>query len=178
MPLRPELPGLPAPRAQAPLLPRVRGQFAEFPRPGYTRHALGSSPRGTCLPGPGPGLSSSSRSACVRSFPIPLMGFLGLPFSASKVSPAHGPVGSRYGHGGSFPTPFSLAPGIGRSALNGRPFPPSPGSRHYGPPRASAVRRGDGPARPTPRRQRSGLRCRTYPRGTGILTGFPFGWLG
>ena len=34
---------------QAPLLPKLRGQFAEFPRPGFPRHALGFSPRGTCV---------------------------------------------------------------------------------------------------------------------------------
>ena len=60
------------PRPQAPLLPRVRGQFAEFPRPEYPPDALGSSPRGTS-------------------------------------------VGSWYGHGGSFPLPFSPAPGPSRS---------------------------------------------------------------
>ena len=33
----------------APLLPKVRGQFAEFPRVDFCRHALGFSPRGTCV---------------------------------------------------------------------------------------------------------------------------------
>ena len=33
----------------APLLPKVQGKFAEFPRPDYRRHALGFSPRGTCV---------------------------------------------------------------------------------------------------------------------------------
>ena len=33
---------------------------------------------------------------------------------------------------------------------------------------------GDDPCRPTPRRRRPGLRCRTYPGGRGILTPFPF----
>ncbi|MDK2782476.1 MAG: hypothetical protein PWQ32_65 [Thermococcaceae archaeon] len=34
---------------QAPLLPKLRGQFAEFPRLGFPRHALGFSPRGTSV---------------------------------------------------------------------------------------------------------------------------------
>ena len=59
---------------------------------------------------------------------------------------------------------------------NGRPIPPSPGSRHDGTPRASAVGRSGSPAPPIPRRQEPGLRCReAYPRGTGMLTRFPFG---
>ena len=116
MSLRPAVPAL-RPRPQAPLLPKVRGQFAEFPHPECPRHALGFSPRGTC-------------------------------------------VGSRYGRGGSFPKRFSLAPGIGRTALYGRLFPLSPGSRHYGTPQAYTVKRGGGPARPTPRRHASGLRRR------------------
>lgn len=33
----------------APLIPKVRGQFAEFPRVDFRRHALGFSPRGTCV---------------------------------------------------------------------------------------------------------------------------------
>jgi len=33
----------------APLIPKVQGKFAEFPRPDYRRHALGFSPRGTCV---------------------------------------------------------------------------------------------------------------------------------
>ena len=36
-------------RPQAPLIPRLRGQFAEFPRPQSTRYALGFSPRDTCV---------------------------------------------------------------------------------------------------------------------------------
>ena len=91
-------------------------------------------------------------------------------------SPRSTCVGSRYGRGGSFPVPFSRAPGVGRTGDNPRLFPPSAGSRHYGTPRPSAVKRDDGPARPIPRRRGRGLRCRrTYPRGTGILTRFPFG---
>ncbi len=38
----------PLPRL-APLLPRVQGDFAEFPREDYIQHALGFSPRGTCV---------------------------------------------------------------------------------------------------------------------------------
>ena len=34
---------------QAPLLPKLRGQFAEFPGPGYPPDAWGFSPRGTCV---------------------------------------------------------------------------------------------------------------------------------
>ena len=44
--------------------------------------------------------------------------------------------------------------------LNGRPIPPSAGSRHYGTPRPSAVGWSGNPTRPTPRRQELGLRCR------------------
>jgi len=33
----------------APLLPKLRGKFAEFPRSNSRRHALGFSPRGTCV---------------------------------------------------------------------------------------------------------------------------------
>ena len=62
------------PEPQAPLLPKLRGQFAEFPDQGYPPDALGFSPRGTR-------------------------------------------VGSRYGRGESFPTPFSRAPGVGRRLL-------------------------------------------------------------
>lgn len=90
---------------QAPLLPKLRGQFAEFPRPGFPRHALGFSPRGTC-------------------------------------------VGSRYGRGGSeFPEGFSRAPGIGGTPLTGGPFALSPGSRHYGTPRAYTLSRPHRPVR-------------------------------
>ncbi len=37
------------PGPQAPLLPKLRGQFAEFPGPGYPPHAWGYSPRSTCV---------------------------------------------------------------------------------------------------------------------------------
>src|SRR5580658_792328 len=33
----------------APLLPKLRGKFAEFPHSNSRRHALGFSPRGTCV---------------------------------------------------------------------------------------------------------------------------------
>src|SRR5580658_1158677 len=33
----------------APLLPKLRGKFAEFPYSNSRRHALGFSPRGTCV---------------------------------------------------------------------------------------------------------------------------------
>ena len=119
-------------KPQAPLIPKLRGQFAEFPRPAYTRHALGFSPRGTC-------------------------------------------VGSWYGRGGSFPASFSLAPGIGRTALNGRPFLLSPGSRHYGTPQAYTVRRRDGAARPTPKRRTLGLASpRSVPPRHRNINRFPF----
>ena len=75
----------------------------------------------------------------------------------------------------SFRTGFSRAPGVGRTHPKmGRPFPASPPSRHYGTPGASQVRWGDSPTHPSPRRPLCGLRCRTYTRGAGILTGFPF----
>jgi hypothetical protein len=61
---------------------------------------------------------------------------------------------------------------------NGKLFPLSPGSRHYGTPQAYTVKQGDGLARPTSKRLKTGLRRRTYLYGTGILTGFPFGLLG
>ena len=38
-----------ASRPRAPLLPKLRGQFAEFPGPGYPPDAWGYSPRGTCV---------------------------------------------------------------------------------------------------------------------------------
>ena len=56
----------------------------------------------------------------------------------------------------------------------GRPFPASPPSRHYGTPGASQVRWSDSSTPPSPRRPLLSLRCRTYTRGAGILTGFPF----
>ena len=84
-------------------------------------------------------------------------------------------VGSRYGHPESLPAPFSRAPGISQSLLNGSPFALSPGSHHYGPPQAYTLRWSDSSTWPTPRRQRRALRRRTYPGGTGILTRFPFG---
>ena len=116
----------------APLIPKIRGQFAEFPWLGYPRHALGFSPRGTC-------------------------------------------VGSRYGHGGSFLFPFSWAPGLRPNQPTGWPFLLSPGSPHYGSPPVSGVRQGDSLARSSPKRRERDLRCRTYLRGAGILTCFPFG---
>jgi hypothetical protein len=33
----------------APFIPKVQGEFAEFPRVDFRRHALGFSPRGTCV---------------------------------------------------------------------------------------------------------------------------------
>ena len=44
MSLRPAIPGF-RPRSQAPLLPKLRGQFAEFPRPPCPRHALAFTAR-------------------------------------------------------------------------------------------------------------------------------------
>ena len=76
---------------------------------------------------------------------------------------------------GIVPEPLFKGPGTRPKGPNGPPFPPSAGSRHDGTPRPSVVSRGDCPGRPIPRRRGSGLRCRTYPRGTGILTRFPFG---
>ena len=63
-------------------------------------------------------------------------------------------VSSRYGRRPQH-TYASLFTGPGTRANRhyGRPFLPSPGSRHYGTPRASAVRWGDGPTGPIPRRQ-------------------------
>ena len=61
---------------------------------------------------------------------------------------------------------------------NGRLFPLSPGSRHYGTPQAYTVKQGDSRAQPTSKRQMLSLRCRVYLRGAGILTGFPFGIIG
>ena len=76
---------------------------------------------------------------------------------------------------GILPSPLFTGPGARPNPPKGGPFLLSPGSRHYGSPRAYTVRRGDSRARPTPRRRRLGLRCREYPGGTRILTGFPFG---
>lgn len=57
----------------------------------------------------------------------------------------------------------------------GRPIAPSPPSHHYGSPGAYALGWSGGSTPPTPIRQELGLRCRTYLRGRGILTPFPFG---
>ncbi len=75
---------------------------------------------------------------------------------------------------GIVPGPLFMGPRDRPNPPNGGPFLPSAGSRHYGSPRPSAVSRGGCPGRPTLRRRRPGLRCRAYPRGTGILTRFPF----
>ena len=83
-------------------------------------------------------------------------------------------VGSRYGPAGSLPTPFSWGPGIRGTLLTEGPSPLRPlltvtvlrGLEGLG---------GRWPAPPTPIRQGWALRCRTYPRGRGILTPFPFG---
>ena len=56
----------------------------------------------------------------------------------------------------------------------GSPILHSPGSRHYDTPRASAVRHDDGHARTIPKRHMGS----TTQKGTGILTGFPFGHVG
>ena len=69
-------------------------------------------------------------------------------------------VGSRYGHKDSFPTPFSLAPGIDLTPLNEELFLLSCGSRHYGTPHVYTVKQGDGLARPTPKRRVLSLRYR------------------
>ena len=37
-----------AQQQQGPLIPKARGQFAEFPQLGLTLHTLGFTPRGTC----------------------------------------------------------------------------------------------------------------------------------
>lgn len=90
-------------------------------------------------------------------------------------SPRSTCVGSRYGRGGSFPGPFSRALGLGRTALTGGHSPLRPVLAVTALPGLRVVSWGDCPSRPTPRRRSPGLRCRTYPRGTGILTRFPFG---
>ena len=73
------------------------------------------------------------------------------------------------------PAGFSRAPGIrGTRPKKGRPFPASPPSHHYGTPGASQVRWSGSSTGPSPRRHLRSLRCRTYTRGAGILTGFPF----
>jgi hypothetical protein len=41
-------------------------------------------------------------------------------------------------------------------------------------PRPVLINNHDGDCRPNPKRQKQGLRCRAYIRGTGILTCFPF----
>ena len=84
-------------------------------------------------------------------------------------------VGSRYGRGGSFPDPFSRAPGLSRTSLAGGHSSLRPVLAIMALPGLRAVSRGGCLGRPTPTRQGPGLRCRAYPRGTGILTRFPFG---
>ncbi len=66
----------------------------------------------------------------------------GVTRAALGFSPRNTCVGSRYGRGGSFPISFSWAPGVEWTRLKARLFPPSAGSRHYGTPRPSAVKRG------------------------------------
>ena len=77
---------------------------------------------------------------------------------------------------GLVPRPLFTGPRSRADRGNPRLFPPSAGSRRYGTPRPSTVKRDGDPARPIPRRRGWGLRRRrAYPRGTGILTRFPFG---
>ena len=64
-----------------------------------------------------------------------------------------------------------MGPGHRPDPPKGGLVTPSPGSRHDGSPRVSALDL----RRPSPRRPRAGLRCRAYRGGAGILTGFPFG---
>ena len=59
-----------------------------------------------------------------------------------------------------FPRSLFTGPGDRPKGPNGPPFPPSAGSRHYGTPRPSAVRRSGNSARPTLRRQERGMRYR------------------
>ncbi len=127
--LRPQARG---PRPQAPLLPRVRGQFAEFPRP--------ESPHTPGAPHPGAPVSVLGTVTGARSR---------LPFHRLQ-GPAEAPIRGPHPAFTWF-SPLRLSPGLcGWTGLR-------PGSAY---PEAS----GGGLALP-----------QSYPRGTGILTGFPFG---
>ena len=120
----------PPSRPQAPLLPKLRGQFADFPGAGSPIH---------------------------------------LPLLREPTC-----VGSQVRSWGILAAPLFTGPRNRRNFPYGKPFPPSPPSPHYETPEASVVSLRP----PIPRRRRAALRRRTYPHGTGILTGFPFGYLG
>ena len=117
------------------------------------------------------GTPSSEVTGPVCRVPSPALGPTGLGLLSQRTS-----VGSRYDHRESFPSPFSWAPGISRRAQKGSPS-------HLQPLLTFTVLHGLqclggsllAPSLPSPRRQERGLRCRTYPGGAGILTGFPFG---
>ncbi len=126
-------------------------------------------PRGSTLGVRAAGTPSPEVTGPICRFPS-----AGLPRRALGFSPRGTCVGSRYGRGGSFPAAFSRAPGIGRTAHNGRPFPASAGSPHYGTPRPSPVGRGDSPARPTPRRRPPGFPLPGVPPRYGNINPFPF----
>jgi hypothetical protein len=117
-----------------------------------------------------------------RRHPFSLGYGANLPSSLARVRP-HRPWASHPG------APVSvLGTGAGdrsRTPFHGRQGSAEPPNGGHSPlqpvltitvlPGLRVVSRGDCPGRPTSTRQSSGLRCRTYPRGTGILTRFPFG---
>ena len=76
---------------------------------------------------------------------------------------------------GILPGSLFTGPGSRGNPPNGGPVPPSPGSRHDGTPRASAVGRSGSSAPPIPRRQEPGLALpRSVPPRHGNINPFPF----
>ncbi len=130
----------------------------------------------TCGPGLSPrnaGTPSPEVTGPICRVPSPALGPTGLGLLSQRTC-----VGSRYGHRGSLPTPFSRSPGIGRRPLIGAPITPSAASHHYGSPRPSVLGRVEDLGPPPlglARGVRGGACVAAYPGGAGILTGFPFG---
>ena len=133
MSLRPADPGL-SPGARAPLIPKLRGQFADFPLPRWSDRPWPSQPARLCW------FSVRSPGIVPRSlFTVPWL----------QPEPHKRPH-----HAFSRLSPLRYSAAF--SAWTGRRYPPAP-------------------AWPSQRCWERSLRCRTYPGGAGILTGFPFG---
>jgi len=185
--LRPAVPAL-WPRPQAPLLPKVRGQFAEFPRL--------VSPQTPWASHPGAPFDLVANSGFYLSDPITVRYFRmftllvirnvyeGFLFPLNAFRPAQ-PHQANFSIQGNFMICFSvinprgppvcrfwarspgLVPGTFFTGPRDQPNRPyrrpialSPGSRLYATPQAYTLGPGYGLARPTPRRQVPGLRRR------------------
>ena len=77
------------------------------------------APLGTATCGPRVNPRTAGTPSPEVTGPICRVPWPGLPPDALGFSPRGTCVGSRYGRGGSFPDPFSRAPGLGRRALTG-----------------------------------------------------------